>query len=285
MSSNQMADLIRHKNWTGTPLDDMGTWPSQLKTSVQIILDSRYPMFVWWGKELINIYNDAYIPVLGNRHPKALGESAPQIWSDIWDVIGLQAEIVFQEGRATWNEELPLFMRRYGFLEETFFTFSYSPIKNEEGVVLGLFCTCTEETSQVLKGRRLNTLRQISAVTERAHSVEEVCRFSVEALTTNPFDIPFSLMYLWDSEERSLRLVAQSGFQPDSLLTPPRLALDGDTFHPRPWWPISLPSQWEDIVFHIDSHLGPPGGAWPEPSRQGLVLPLESWETEKNPGI
>lgn len=284
MSSNQMAEFIQNKDWAETPLGDRANWPIQLKTSVQIILDSRYPMFVWWGKELINIYNDAYIPVLGNRHPKALGESAPQIWSDIWNVVGLQAEMVVQKGCATWNEELPLFMRRHGFLEETFFTFSYSPIKNEEGVVLGLFCACTEETSQVLRGRRLNTLRQISAVTEGAHSVEEVCRLSAEALTNNPFDIPFSLIYLWDREERFLELVAQSGFQAGSLLTPPRLVLDGDRFHPRPWWPIPPTSQGKETMFPIDRHLDPPGGAWPEPSNQGLVLPLEQWERGKKSG-
>ncbi|MBA3612238.1 MAG: PAS domain S-box protein, partial [Nitrospirales bacterium] len=284
MSSNQMSELIRNKDWTETPLGDRANWPSELKTAVQIILDSRYPMFVWWGEHQVNIYNDAYIPMLGNRHPKALGESASDIWADVWEVIDPQVQTVFQEGRATWNEDLPLFMGRYGFLEETYFTFSYSPIRHEEGAVLGLFCACTEETSQVLKGRRLNTLRQISAVIERAHSVEEVCRFSAEALTTNPFDIPFSLIYLWDSEERALSLAAQSGFPTDSLLTPLRLEVGGDRVHPQPWWPLSLSLKWEEFTFPFDVSLDPPGGAWPETSRQGMVLHLESWETEKKSG-
>jgi PAS domain S-box-containing protein len=284
MSSNQMAEIIQNKNWLETPLGGMATWPSQLKTSVQIILDSRYPMFVWWGEHFINIYNDAYIPVLGNRHPKALGACAPDIWSDIWDVIGPQAHIVFQEGHSTWNEDLPLFMRRHGFLEETFFTFSYSPIKNDEGHILGLFCACTEETSQVLKGRRLHTLRRMSAVTEEADSVGEVCRLSAEILIDNDVDIPFSLIYLWDREERSLCLAAQSGFQSDSLLTPPRLAMDGDTFYPQPWWPLSLSPKWEETVFPIDMEQHLPGGPWPEPPNQGMVLPLESWETQRQSG-
>ncbi len=284
MSSNQMAELIRNKDWTETPLGDRANWPSQLKTCVQIILDSRYPMFVWWGEHLINIYNDAYIPILGNRHPKALGESASDIWADVWEVIDPQLQTVFQEGRATWNEDLPLFMERYGFLEETYFTFSYSPIRHEERDVLGLFCACTEETHRVLRGRRLNTLSRMSAVTEEADSVGEVCRLSAEVLTDNTFDIPFSLIYLWDEEERALSLAAQSGFQPDSLLTPLRLAVDGDTVHPQPWWPLSLSLKWEETVFPVDVSLDSPGGAWPGTSREGMVLPLESWETVKKSG-
>ena len=283
-SSNQMAENIRNKNWMETPLGDMAGWPSQLKTSVQIILDSRYPMFVWWGEHLINIYNDAYIPILGNRHPQALGACASDIWSDIWDVIGPQADIVFQEGRSTWNEDLPLFMRRHGFLEETFFTFSYSPIRNETGDILGLFCACTEETSQVLKGRRLHTLRRMSGVTEKVDSVGEVCRLSAEILKDNPFDLPFSLIYLWDKDERSLCLAAQSGFQSDSLLTPLRLAMDGDTVHPPPWWPLSLSPRRDETVFTIDSQLNLPKGPWPEPPNQGMVLPVESWGTQRQSG-
>lgn len=283
-SSNQMAENIRNENWMETPLGEMAGWPAQLKTSVQIILDSRYPMFVWWGKHLINIYNDAYIPILGNRHPQALGACAPDIWSDIWEVIGPQAHIVFQEGRSTWNEDLPLFMRRHGFLEETFFTFSYSPIKNEQGDILGLFCACTEETSRVLKGRRLHTLRRMSAVTEKADSLEKVCLLSAEVLTGNPFDIPFSLIYLWDREERALSLAAQSGFQSDSLLTPLRLEIDGAMFHPQPWWPLSLSPRRDETVFTIDRQLNLPGGPWSEPPHQGMVLPVESWETQRQSG-
>ncbi|WP_447962908.1 response regulator [Nitrospira sp. Ecomares 2.1] len=284
MSSNQMAELIRNKDWTDTPLGDRANWPPQLKTSVQIILDSRFPMFIWWGEHQINIYNDAYIPMLGNRHPEALGECASKIWADIWEVIDPQVQMVFQEGRATWNEDLPLFMSRYGFLEETFFSFSYSPIKNDQGMVLGLFCAVTEETGRVLKGRRLDTLRQISKVTERSDSVEEVCRLSADVLARSSLDIPFSLIYLWDAEERHVCLRAQSGLAPESSLVPNRLEVDGDNFYPRPWWPVSFSPRWEEAAFSITVDLGASAGVWPEPCRQGMVLPLPSWEREKKAG-
>ncbi len=124
----------------------------------------------------------------------------------------------------------------------------------------------------------------MAAVTEEADSVGEVCRLSTEVLTDNTFDIPFSLIYLWDREERSLCLAPQSGFQPDPLLTPLPLGMDGDTFHPEPWWPLSLSPKWEEIVFPIDMPLYLPEWPWPELPNQGMALPLESWETQRQSG-
>jgi hypothetical protein len=132
-----------------------------LKTAVNIMLNSRYPMFVWWGDELINFYNDAYSLVLGKRHPTALGISAREVWADIWDVVGPQAESVLREGRATWNDEVLLVMERNNFTEETYFTWSYSPLTNDNGKVNGVFCACTEETVKVVGKRRLKTLRDL----------------------------------------------------------------------------------------------------------------------------
>ena len=151
----QMGALIRSKDWSSTPLGPVERWPRSLKTVIFLMLNSRYPMFVWWGRELINFYNDAYIPVLGARHPDALGRAASGIWAEIWDVVGAQAEIVMREGRATWNDSILLVMERYGYTEETYFTFSYSPAINDDGSVGGVFCACTEDTKRILGERRL----------------------------------------------------------------------------------------------------------------------------------
>ena len=145
-----MGLAVRSFDWASTPLGPMATWPQSLRVAVGICLHSRFPMFVWWGSKLINIYNDAYIPVLGKRHPDALGQPAREIWGEIWDVIGPQADAVMLRGEATWNERAPLLMERNGFTEQTFFNWSYSPICAEKGEVLGLFCACTEETQRVL---------------------------------------------------------------------------------------------------------------------------------------
>lgn len=108
-----MGERIRAFDWSKTPLGPLEGWPQSLLTAVSILLPSRYPMFVWWGPQLINIYNDAYIPMLGTRHPDALGRPASEIWVDVWPVVGPQTDLVLKEGRATWNEDLLLVMERY----------------------------------------------------------------------------------------------------------------------------------------------------------------------------
>ena len=144
-----MAALVRSKDWAATPLGPMGQWPQSLRTAVGICLQSRFPMFVWWGPRLINIYNDAYAPILGKRHPDALGRPARDIWGEIWPVVGPQAEAVMSRGEATWNERVRLVLERHGYTEDTFFTWSYSPIPDDAGGIGGLFCACTEETGYV----------------------------------------------------------------------------------------------------------------------------------------
>ena len=151
----EMGALMRSHNWSQSSLGPVETWPESLKTGIRIILGSRYPMFIWWGQDLINFYNDAYIPVLGKRHPKALGESASDIWSELWHSVGPFAYDVLNNGNPSWNEEFLEIMERNGYREETYFTFSYSPIGRDDGGVGGIFCACTEDTRRVLDDRRL----------------------------------------------------------------------------------------------------------------------------------
>ena len=160
-----MRELVAATDWGRTAIGARERWPQALRIAVDICLNSRFPMFVWWGPALINIYNDAYVPVLGERHPVALGRPAQEIWHEIWPVIGPQAEAVMTRGEATWNERVLLVMERHGFTEETWFTWSYSPIHDETGQVAGLFCACSEETQRVLAERerdRLAAQRQVA---------------------------------------------------------------------------------------------------------------------------
>ena len=188
-----MGARIRETDWTKTPLGAIETWQHSLKTTVRIMLNSRYPMFVWWGAELINLYNDAYIPVLGKRDKEALGKSAREIWVDIWNVVGPQSELVINEGRSTWNEEVLLVMERNDFTEETYFTFSYSPVIDDAGNIGGLFCVCTEDTAQVIGRRRLQTLSELGEHTAEAETVEQACAFAAQTLAENRADLPFVL--------------------------------------------------------------------------------------------
>ena len=155
---SETGALLRATDWSSTPLGPIEGWPQSLRIAVGICLNSRFPMFVWWGGELINIYNDAYIPILGKRHPAAFGRPARQSWSEIWPVVGPQAEAVMQRGEATWNERVLLVMERHGYTEDTWFTWSYSPIPDERGGIGGLYCACTEDTPRVLLERERDAL-------------------------------------------------------------------------------------------------------------------------------
>lgn len=170
----EMARLMRSHDWSQTLLGPVEQWPQSLRTTVSILLSSRYPMFTFWGPHLVKLYNDAYRPVLGaTKHPSALGRSAPEIWDEIWDDIGPLVNQVMTKGEATWSDNLPLFMYRSGYTEETYFTFSYSPIRDETGGVGGLFCACTETTEQVLNNRRLQILRELGANGMKAKTVDK----------------------------------------------------------------------------------------------------------------
>ena len=171
LNPGEMATRFHATDWSATRLGPLASWPQSLRIAVSICLNSRFPMFVWWGPELINIYNDAYVPVLGARHPDALGRPAPDIWADIWPTIHPQVDAVMRRGEATWNERGELIMERHGYSEVTSFTWSYSPIMDDAGGVGGLFCACIEETPRlVAEQQRDRFLRQVQ--TERSRLAE-----------------------------------------------------------------------------------------------------------------
>ncbi len=271
----EMGERIRAFDWSRTPLGPIERWPHAFKTAVRILLGSRYPMFVWWGPELINLYNDAYIPVLGARHPDALGRSAPRIWGEIWDVVGAQAETVLSHGQATWNESLLLVVQRYGYTEETYFTFSYSPVPDDAGAVGGVFCVCTEETARVLGERRLRILRDLG---ERSlvegENAESVCRSAAAALAGDPHDFPFALLYLLDERGEHARLVGATGLEAGSRAAPESIPI-GDEGDPWGFGRViatgrALP------VDDLEERFGRlPAGPWQDDrTRRALVLPL-----------
>lgn len=153
--NGEMVTLVREKNWDDTALGPLDQWPQSLRTTVNILLNSQFPMFVWWGPSMITIYNDAYRMIAGEKHPAALGEAGSKVWTEIWDVVGPLALKVMSEGVSNWAEDQLLFINRRGFIEETYFTFSYSPVFDESGTVAGVFCACTETTEKVMAARRI----------------------------------------------------------------------------------------------------------------------------------
>jgi PAS domain S-box-containing protein len=163
----ELGALMRGHDWTGSPLGPPAGWPQSLRTAVSILINSRHPMFVAWGPELAFLYNDGYRPILAAKHPAALGRPFHDVWPEIWPDIYPLIERALG-GDATWSDDLRLVMERSGHPEETYFTFSYSLIRNEEGGVGGMFCACTETTSRVLAERRLHEAAEALRASERA---------------------------------------------------------------------------------------------------------------------
>jgi hypothetical protein len=136
----EMGERMRAMDWAETPLGPAAEWPQSLKTCVRIVLTSRQPMFVWWGDSLINLYNDAYKSIVGGKHPEALGQPASVVWREIWDQIGPRAAQTMRGNEGTYDEALLLIMERNGYPEETYYTFSYSPVPNDRGGTGGIIC-------------------------------------------------------------------------------------------------------------------------------------------------
>ena len=162
--------LMRAHDWSASPLGSPETWPQPLRTTVALLLESRFPMFVAWGSELGFLYNDSYAEILGAKHPRALGRRFYDIWSEIWPDISPLIDAAMA-GHATYREDLPLVMNRRGYDEQTWFTFSYSPVRDETGEVAGMFCAVSETTPRVLAERALResegALRELNETLER----------------------------------------------------------------------------------------------------------------------
>lgn len=151
----EMGELIRQFDWRLTTMRPPENWPQSLRTSVNIMLNSRFPMFIWWGSDMNMLYNDGYRAIIGDKHPKSLAQPGKVIWSEIWDEIGPLSDSVMIEGKSTWAEDQLLYINRRGYTEESYFTFSYSPIQTELGTIGGVFCAVTETTEKVLAAKRL----------------------------------------------------------------------------------------------------------------------------------
>ena len=151
-----MADLIRSFDWSTTPVGPIETWPGTLLITVNLLLATRQPMFLWWGDDLIQFYNDAYRPsIREDKHPKAVGQPGRECWPEIWHIIGPQIEGVMSRGESTWHEDQLVPIYRNGKLEDVYWTYSYSPVRDPDGTIRGTLVTCSETTGRVLADRQL----------------------------------------------------------------------------------------------------------------------------------
>jgi signal transduction histidine kinase/CheY-like chemotaxis protein len=172
----EMGAMMRAHDWSRSPLGHPGSWPQALRTVVALMLNSAFPMFVAWGKDLGFLYNDAYVQILGEKHPASLGAPFHDIWREIWHDINPFIERALQ-GEATYMEKLPLVVNRHGYDEQTWFTFSYSPVHDDSGRPAGVYCACVETTGQVLAERyRDEENKRLVTLFEQAPGIIAVLR-------------------------------------------------------------------------------------------------------------
>jgi PAS domain S-box-containing protein len=189
-------------------------------------------MFIWWGEQLVHLYNDSYTAILGAKHPAALAKPAPVVWSEVWDVAGPRAEFAMHHDEGTYDEALPFIMLRKGYPEETYVTFSYSPIPDDRGGFGGILCPASEDTPRIIGERQLALLRELPGRTADARNWRDACRLSAKAMETNSNDLPFALIYTMDRKGGSASLTAASGIGCINNAPPEALTLDNPDLWP-----------------------------------------------------
>jgi PAS domain S-box-containing protein len=230
---SEMAAEILGRDWSDTPLGPISTWPQSLRTTVSLCLASNFPINIIWGPQHSQIYNDGYRVLCGEKHPASLGMDYTECWTSAWSALSAPFEAA-RQGRTSFLENQRMFLFRNGYLEETFFTFSLSPIRDESGNIGGLFHPVTETTPTMLSERRTRALRDLTAQLGSADSRAGLCRQLVETLAQFELDLPFVLLYEFDAAGGDYRLAGETGIQAGTALAPHRLALDDAAIWPMP---------------------------------------------------
>jgi len=267
-----MGARMRAHDWAATPLGPAVHWPQSLKTVVRVMLDSRYAMWMLWGPELTFFCNDAYLPTVGIKRDWVLGARSDKVWEEIWPDIGPRITHVLENGEATWDEGLLLFLERSGFSEETYHTFSYSPVYDDQSRIAGMLCVVTEVTERVIGERRLRVLRDLAARAAGMETVQAVCDRLIGVLGEDAWDVPFASLYLLAEGGDSARLAACAGAIP-ARLRPPSIALD-DASSP---WPLAAAlASGEAQSVRLPTEVNSvPSPLWNNAASQALVLPVQ----------
>ncbi|MDB4972988.1 MAG: Chemotaxis protein methyltransferase CheR, partial [Myxococcaceae bacterium] len=266
----EMGKLIRALDWDETPLGPTSSWPQSLRTTVSLCLAAHLPTSITWGPKHVQIYNDGYSRFCGGKHPHALGQSFSECWASAWPAVGPAFERAL-EGETQYLENVRMFLDRHGDLEETFFSFSNSPLRDESGGIGGLFHQVTENTASVLSERRTRVLRDLAARLGKAYTLDAVYAQTAGTLAEAALDVPFMLLYAL--EGRTLRLVARTALPADCAAAPPWLELDAT----MPW-PLAevlhsgVSAQLDDVGERLQGECC---GPYPELPRSALAIPIK----------
>jgi signal transduction histidine kinase len=269
-----MGALMRATDWGRTVFGPVAAWPQSLRTAISIILESRFAMVVAWGPEFRFFYNDRYRPILGTKHPAALGTPCAEIFPEVWDVVGPEFERVLRgESFAVDDWLLPL--DRNGYLENCWFTLSYSAIRDETGGIGGVLAVVVETTGRVEGERRLATLRELARRAADAQTPEQACVNAAAVFSSNPIDVPFALIYLLDRGGSRAERVSVVGIAPDHPASVAAVeVVEGGADDA---WSLGEVVRSQTIVTLPDAgrRFGAlPGGPYPEPTHTAVLLPL-----------
>jgi signal transduction histidine kinase len=275
----EVGALIGSTDWSKTSLGPISGWPRSLKTMIGVMLGCRFPMMLGWGPDLLQFYNDAYVPGLGVKHP-ALGAPVRTVWAEIWEVVGPLMHSVLSGGPGLWREHQLLFINSRGFSQETFHTFSQSPIPGDDGKVGGVLLTVQETTEQVQGERQLETLCALAERSSDAATTTEACAAAASVLAGADADVPFSLVYLLDGDGKKARLVASS---PASLAPTLEPSVDLGAPDDRGWpFPEVLRSRQSVGVDNLINRFGDlPGGRYGVTPDAAIVFPLSRGEKDR----
>ncbi|RKG77516.1 response regulator [Corallococcus exercitus] len=262
----EMGRLIRSMDWSKTPLGPVETWPQSLRTTVSLCLSSTFPILIAWGPERVQLYNDSYRPICGAKHPESMGQRFRDCWATALPVVGG----VFEKagtGIGSYIENQRMFLDRYGYLEEAFMTFSFSPIRDESGGVGGLFHPITEVTEKMLSARRTQTLRELSALLGKVKTVEDIGAALSQLQPDAALDVPFLLFYRRDEAAPRVRWVGGMGLPPGTAWSPEEAGLDGP-------WPFATAGADTVSVPREPLDAGTSPGPYEEPPAHARVLPI-----------
>jgi len=280
VGGGEMGRLIRAMDWSHTPLGAIASWPQSLRTTVNLCLASDLPICIIWGPELVQLYNDGYRVICGEKHPRSMGQNFPECWREAWPVIGAAHDSALA-GDTAFLENQHIFLERHGYIEECFFTFSFSPIRDETGRLAGLFHPVIEMTPSVLGERRTRTLRDLASGVSNAKSIEEAFTLSAETLSEYPLDLPFLLIYRLDETEQQARLVAATGLAPGTKGAPEIVPLYGPD---QAAWPLGdVFRAGEAIpVDDVAARFGKlSAGPFPESIASAVLLPITTPGAER----
>lgn len=268
----EMGQRIREFDWSATAIGPIKTWPQSLRTCVKIMLDSRQPIWIGWGKELIKLYNDPYRAIAGGKHPYALGLPATTVWKDIIRDIAPMIERVMGKGEGIYTESQLLIMERNGYPEETYYTFSYTPMPGDDGVTAGMICFNTDDTDRIVSDRQLRTLTLLGKSLTDCRSNREIGEVVIRTLADNPHDFPFGAFYEVVGEKALLSGTTNWGNATGRM--PVEIDWQQQGILPELFKAAVISHEYQ-MLEEVRVVLGEmPRGVWEAPPVKAMVLPL-----------